>query len=166
LSGAGRTRRGLENLMATYKVGRLERSANLIAKLFVRAGIGSVKTHLLTVVGRRTGRAHTTPVTVLALDGERWLVGPYGNVSWVQNTRACGQVTLSRRGYRETLVAREVDAVTAAPILKAYLAIEPITRPAFKIDPDASLHEWASIAPKHPVFRLEKQGTPENTGGS
>ena len=109
--------------MTTYKVGRLEKVANLAAKFFVRAGIGSDKTYLLTVVGRNTGRPHTTPVTVLVRDGERWLVGPYGNVAWAKNARACGQVTLSRRGYRETMIVREVDPATAAPILKAYVAI-------------------------------------------
>ena len=106
------------------------------------------------MVGRKTGRPHTTPVTVLARGGERWLVGPYGNVAWVKNARACGQVTLRRRGYRETLSVREVDAATEAPILKAYLASEPITRRAVGVDPDA-IAEWEAIAPNHPVFHLE-----------
>ncbi len=139
----------------TYKVGPVERIANGVATLFARAGIGRDRTHLLTVVGRKTGRPHTTPVTVVDADGARWLVAPYGSVSWVSNARARGEVTLSRRGYRETFVVREVDPATAAPILKAYVAIEPITRPAFKLDPDAPLSDWASIAPRHPVFRLE-----------
>jgi len=138
----------------SYRVGRLERVANLAAKGFIRLGIGPDRTHLLTVVGRVTGKPYTTPVTVLAMDGARWLVGPYGTVSWVKNARACGQVTLRRRGYRETLLVREVDPVTAAPVLKAYLAIEPITRRAFGLDPDAPLSEWEAIAPNHPVFRL------------
>jgi hypothetical protein len=94
-------------------------------------------------------------VTVLACDGERWLVGPYGNVAWAKNARACGRVTLSRRGYRETMIVREVDAATAAPILKAYVAIEPITRRAFRVDPEAPVADWEEIAPNHPVFRLE-----------
>lgn len=139
----------------TYKVGRLEKAANLAAKFFVRAGIGPDRTYLLTVVGRKTGKTHTTPVTVLVTNGERWLVGPYGDVAWAKNVRACGQVTLRRRGYRETLMAREVNSAIAAPILKAYVAIEPITRRAFKVDPDAPLAEWEEIAPNHPVFKLE-----------
>jgi deazaflavin-dependent oxidoreductase (nitroreductase family) len=141
--------------MTAYKVGRLEKAANLAAKFVVRAGVGSDKTYLLTVIGRNTGRPHTTPVTVLVRDGERWLVGPYGNVAWAKNARACGQVILSRRGYRETMIVREVDPATAAPILKAYVAIEPITRRAFRVDPEAPIADWEEIAPNHPVFRLE-----------
>ena len=142
--------------MAAHRISRLERVANMAATFFVRAGIGPKKTNLLTVTGRNTGRPHTTPVTVLEKDGARWLVGPYGSVAWVKNARASGRVTLSRRGYRETLAVREVDPATAAPILKSYLAIEPITRPAFKLDPDAPLADWEAIAPEHPVFRLER----------
>jgi deazaflavin-dependent oxidoreductase (nitroreductase family) len=148
-------RRAFEGEMTTYKVGFLEKAGNLAAKFFVRAGIGPDRTYLLTVVGRKTGRPYTTPVTVVARDGERWLVGPYGNVAWAKNARACGQVTLSRRGYRETMTVREVDPATAAPILKAYVAIEPITRRAFRVDPQAPIADWEEIAPNHPVFRLE-----------
>ena len=150
--------------MATYKVGRAEKIANLAAKLMVRAGMGPGRIHLLTVVGRKTGRSFTTPVTILESEAGRWLVAPYGTVAWVKNARASGRVTLSRRGYRQTLAVREVEPATAAPILKAYLAIEPITRSAFGLSADAPLEEWQAIAPKHPVFRLEPLPTPHNPG--
>ena len=75
---------GFEVEMTTYKVGRLEKAANMAATFLVRVGVGSDKTYLLTVVGRNTGRPYTTPVTVLVRDGERWLVGPYGNVAWAR----------------------------------------------------------------------------------
>ncbi len=141
--------------MAAYKVRHVEKAVNLAAKFFIRVGIGSDRTQLLTVIGRKTGRPHSTPVTVLTKDGLRWLVGPYGNVAWAANARAAGRVTLSRRGHRETFAVQEVDAATAAPIMKAYVAIEPITRRAFGLDPDAPLADWEKIAPNHPVFRLD-----------
>jgi deazaflavin-dependent oxidoreductase (nitroreductase family) len=141
--------------MAAYKVSRLERAFNRVAKLNLRLGIGPKRTHLLTVVGCKTGKPHSTPVTIVELDGARWLVAPYGNTAWVRNARACGEVTLSRRGYRGTFAIREVKPEVAAPVLKAYVAIEPITRSAFKLDPNAPLEDWAAIAPKHPIFRLE-----------
>jgi hypothetical protein len=39
-------------------------------------------------------------------------------------------------------------------VLKAYIHIEPITRSAFEVGPDASLEEFEAIAPNHPVFRI------------
>jgi hypothetical protein len=54
------------------------------------------------------------------------------------------------------MIVREVEPATAAPILKAYVAIEPITRRAFRVDPVAPIADWMEIAPNHPVFRLER----------
>ncbi|MBO0729437.1 MAG: nitroreductase family deazaflavin-dependent oxidoreductase [Acidimicrobiaceae bacterium] len=56
-------------------------------------------TYLLTIRGRKTGRPSTTPVTIVQHDGKRWLVAPYGAVSWVRNARADagGRVLVRRR---------------------------------------------------------------------
>jgi deazaflavin-dependent oxidoreductase (nitroreductase family) len=62
--------------------------------MLARAGIGPA--HLLTTRGRKTGRARTTPVILVQQDKQRWLVAPYGAVSWVLNARAAGRVTLRR----------------------------------------------------------------------
>src|SRR6476646_2815135 len=70
------------------------------------AGVAPFDIHLLTVTGRKTGRRYTTPVTVLAHAGERWLVAPYGERSWVKNARAAGSVEL-RRGRRQERVGVE-----------------------------------------------------------
>lgn len=40
-------------------------------------------------------------------------------------------------------------------ILKAYMLRAPGGSRGFVIKPDASLEEFAAIAPHHPVFRLE-----------
>ena len=48
-----------------------------------RLGVGPAS--LLTTTGRRTGRSRRTPVIPVRHGDRRWLVAPYGNVSWVLN---------------------------------------------------------------------------------
>ena len=79
-----------------------KRVLNRLVGLWVRLGLPPWKYHLLTVPGQRSGRVRFTPVSVMRIDGQRWLVAPYGARGWVQNARAAGQVTLSRGGRGET----------------------------------------------------------------
>jgi hypothetical protein len=71
------------------------------------------------VPGRKSGRTYSTPV-ILIENGQRWLVAPYGEVSWVRNARAAGQVTLSRGRRREEIKISEVgppfDASPDSPL--------------------------------------------------
>jgi deazaflavin-dependent oxidoreductase (nitroreductase family) len=108
---------------------------------------------LLTVRGRKTGRAYSTPVRLIE-DGERWLVAPYGDVGWVRNARAAGEVELSRAGRSKTSRVEEVSGAEAAPVLKQYLKQVPVVRPYFDLAPDSPLEEFAAEASRHAVFRL------------
>src|SRR5207244_4644754 len=47
--------------------------------------------HVLTVVGRRSGKAQTTPVSPVTYDGHRWLVAGWADADWVKNLRASGR---------------------------------------------------------------------------
>ena len=60
----------------------------------VKLGLGPGYTYLLTTTGRKTGKSRTTPVNIIDLDSERWLVSSYGDVGWVHNVRASPNVTL------------------------------------------------------------------------
>jgi hypothetical protein len=81
-------------------------------------------------------------------------VAPYGEVAWVQNARAAGHVTLSRRHHTETVSLVELNALDSAPVLQAYIKKVPITRPFFDVRPDSPLDEFAAEAPRHPVFLI------------
>jgi deazaflavin-dependent oxidoreductase (nitroreductase family) len=121
--------------------------------VFVRAGLVP-STYLLTTSGRKTGRTLTHPVTVVEQDGRRWLVAPYGPVSWVHNARAAGRVTLGRRGGRRDYAVREVPAAEAGPVLKRYVGVATATRPYFAADKDAPVEDFVAEADRHPVFEL------------
>ena len=136
------------------KFSRAERIGNLVAKVLVSSGVGPKRMHLLTVQGRKTGRPHTTPLTVVETDGQRWLVAPYGGVAWAKNVGASGSAKLRRGRVMEQVKVEPVDAHESALVLKAYIHIEPITRSAFEVGPEASLEEFEAIAPNHQVYRI------------
>ena len=75
-----------------FRPSRPRRVVDSIMSVFIRAGVVP-SSYLMTVRGRKTGRPHTLPVTPAEHDGRRWLVAPYGPVSWVHNARAAGEVT-------------------------------------------------------------------------
>ena len=136
-----------------YRPSRGRRVGDAIISVFVRAGLVP-STYLLTTEGRKTGRPLTHPATIVEHDGRRWLVAPYGPVSWVHNARAAGRVTLRRRGDRQTYAIREVPATEAGPILKRYVGIATATRPYFEADKDAPVEDFVAEADRHPVFEL------------
>ena len=141
-------------MAAVYRLSWWRRAANALLRPLVRQGLGPPRTYLLTVRGRRSGRLRSTPVTLVEEGGLRWLVAPYGEVGWVRNARAAGEVRLSRGRRSETLVIFELDPAEAAPVLKRYLQQVPITRPFFDVRADATLDAFAAEARRHPVFRL------------
>ena len=138
----------------SYRLTPLRRLANSMMRLLLRLGLAPRTTMLLTVRGRRSGTPRSTPVTLVEMDGQRWLVAPYGPVGWVHNARVAGQVEMSHGRRAETVRVKELAPEAAAPLLKAYVERVPVTRPYFDAAPDAPLAEFAAEAAKHPVFQV------------
>ena len=143
----------LRGVARTYRLGPARRFVNFVVSPLTRVGLAGRHAYLLTVRGRKTGRRYSTPV-VLVENGERWLVSPYGDVNWVRNARAAGEVEISRAGRTETLRIEEVAPEQAAPVLKQYLEGAAVVRPFFDVKPGSPLTEFVTEAPRHPVFRL------------
>lgn len=115
----------------------------------------------LEVPGRRTGRRIAVPVVVADLDGDRYLVSMLGeHADWVRNVQAAGGRAVLRHGGREPVLLREVDVAQRPPILRRYLALAPIARPHLPVDRRAPLAEFAAVAARHPVFRVEPAPRP------
>ncbi len=138
----------------TYRLTFGRRLTNRLLTLALRLGILPGTTYLLSVRGRKSGRTYTTPVTLVERGNDRWLVAPYGEVGWVRNARAAGQVTLSRGQRSETLAISEVGPEEGASVLREYLTHVPAVRPYFDVTPASTLEAFATEAPRHPVFRL------------
>jgi deazaflavin-dependent oxidoreductase (nitroreductase family) len=141
-------------MAATYRLSGWRRRLNQLVRALLQVGLGPRRTYLLTVPGRRSGRLYATPVTLVEVGGQRWLVAPYGAVNWVRNAREAGWVMLRRGRHAETVAIEEVSPEDSAPVLQRYVSEVPITRPYFDARPDASLDAFRAEAAQHPVFRI------------
>jgi deazaflavin-dependent oxidoreductase (nitroreductase family) len=150
--GPGGSEPGDKNHPA-FRMTRGRRIGDAIIGAFIRVGVVP-NSYMLTTRGRKTGQLRTNPVTLVEHDGRRWLVAPYGPVSWVLNARAAGRVTIRRRGQRLDCTVREVSREEAGPILKEYLKMARPTRRYFHATPDARVEEFIAEAGRHPVFEL------------
>ncbi len=137
-----------------YRVGFMVRLINSLIKGRVASKKGDDRWHLLTTRGRRSGERRTTPVTIIEVNGSRWLVAPYGSVGWVHNLRARPTAVISRGVTEETVDVFEVGPEDAAPVLQHYLETVSIVRPYFDVTHESSLADIAAEAGQHPVFRL------------
>ena len=137
----------------SYQRGRWHTLENSVMSALVTAGL-IPHCYLLTTVGRSTGRPRSNPVTIVLLQGRRWLVAPYGAVPWVLNARAAGDVTLARRGRAQRFTIRAATAEEAGPVLQRYVAIAAATRSYFRAPPGAPADDFAAEADQHPVFEL------------
>ena len=140
----------------TYRLGFWRRVINRLIRGLLRLGVPVPDTYLLSVRGRKSGRMYSTPVTLVEDNGARWLVAPYGDVSWVKNARASGEVTLRRGRRTETVKLVELAPEEAAPILKRYLIRIPVVRPFFDVTPHSNDQDFVGEASRHPVFRIEE----------
>jgi deazaflavin-dependent oxidoreductase (nitroreductase family) len=141
----------------TFRFSRADRVNNALAAVLIKVGVSPGGTSLLTVRGRRSGKLHTTPVTPIERDGQRWLVAPYGVVGWVRNVRAAGEVTLSRGRHSERVRLTEVGPEDAAPILRDYVRKIRVARPYFDVTPESPVEAFVAEAVRHPVFRIDPQ---------
>ncbi len=137
-----------------YKLGFMRKQVNSIMTGRIHKGKSAHNQYLLTTLGRKSGLERTTPVTTISSGGDRYLVAPYGAVGWVHNLRASGLAELSRGEDSEEISAKEVDADTAAPVLKKYVQEVSVVRSFFEADKDAPVAEFALEAERHPVFRI------------
>ena len=141
-------------MAAQYRLTMWRRMLNRVVRVLLRMGLGPRRTYLLTVRGRRSGRLYSTPVTLVEEGGERWLVAPYGEVAWVRNARAAGEVILSRGRHSETVRIIELGPQESAPVLKRYVTEVPIIRRYFDAGPHSSVEAFEQEADRHPVFRV------------
>jgi deazaflavin-dependent oxidoreductase (nitroreductase family) len=138
----------------SYRRGLVTRLVNRWFRLLTDLGLGASYRHVLTVTGRRSGRLYSTPVDVIETNGSRWLVAGYGPVSWVENARASGEVTLSRGGRAQTYAIEAPRAPEAIAVLRTYMAEIRVTRAYFDATPDSTDEAIAAELPRHAVFRL------------
>lgn len=147
----------------TFKVTFTLRLFNAMITVLLRLGFKINSMALLTVRGRKSGQPRTTPIALSEQDGLRWLISPYGNVNWVRNLRAAGEGIVTRGRRSERILAVELSAQEAAPLLKKSLAGAPaFLLDYFEVKPDSPLADFEREAPRHPVFLLKSSSEQAN----
>ncbi len=137
---------------------------NPIVAGLTRAGVSVWGSRELWVRGRTSGEWRHTPVNLLTVEGQRYLVAPRGETQWVRNLRVAtaGELQVGRR--RTAFRAVELTDDEKSVILRAYLKRWKAEVGVFfgGVSADASDDELLRIAPDHPVFRITMlpDGTP------
>jgi deazaflavin-dependent oxidoreductase (nitroreductase family) len=125
-----------------------------------RRGFSVWGSRVLAVRGRKSGEWRRTPVNLLTLGDERYLVAPRGHVQWTHNMRTAGggQLLLGRK--TEEFTATEVSDDEKPVILRGYLKRWKAEVGVFfdGVGPDSTDEELRAIAAKHPVFRVHHVG--------
>ena len=146
------------NRSSFQKPSAIEQLFNRVFGLLVGLGLGLSHNYLLQVRGRKTGRMYSTPVNLLSVDGERYLVAPRGEAHWVRNARASGEVWLKKGFRREHYLVRELSAPERPALLKEYLERYRTTvQRYFTVPVGSDEKAFGGISERHPVFRLESE---------
>ena len=116
----------------------------------------------LEVRGRRTGKSRRTPVKVLEVDGERYLVSLNGTSGWAHNLRAQRTARLRFGRDVEDVVATELADDEKRVVAQVYRAAagrdETRKRLAWAAE-SASGEDARRGAMSVPVFRLSRRET-------
>ncbi len=129
---------------------------NRAVAALTRVGISVAGSRVLEVRGRKSGEWRRTPVNLLTVDGDRYLVSPRGHTQWVRNIRVSGEGRLVVGRRSEPITVTELSDDEKTPLLRAYLKRWSWEIGVFfgGVSADSSDEELRRIAPDHPVFRI------------
>jgi deazaflavin-dependent oxidoreductase (nitroreductase family) len=130
---------------------------NNAVSLLTRAGVSVWGSRVLEVAGRTSGEPRRTPVNLLSVDDNQYLVSARGTGQWVRNVRAAGgQLDLLLGRRRQHWVATELTDDEKPPVLRAYLRRWKAEVGVFfeGVTADSSDDELRAAGPNHPVFVL------------
>ena len=102
----------------------------------------------------------TTPVSLLTVDGQRYLVGGLIDAAWVKNARAAGWGILAYGRKKERVALTELPEAERAPVLRAFPKLVPGGVSFFRrvydlpADPAALPDAFAGLASRSTVFRI------------
>ena len=148
-----------EDLRAMYAGGRGDRTARRFAHFWAAVqGMGLMPRRWVTleVPGRKSGRITRFPLGMADWKGQWFLVSMLGeDCNWVRNVRAAGGRAILHRGRRKSCRLVEVPIHERPEIIKRYVQKVPGGRPHIPVARDAPVADFAAIADRYPVFRVE-----------
>lgn len=129
--------------------------------LMMRLGlpaIGGEHPVVLTVVGRKSGKPRSTPITPMTVDGRRYVVEGWPGADWARNARAAGEGTLTQGRRAERVRIVEMSPDDARPLLRLFPKEVPTGVEFMKkagLVADDSPEEFEKLAGRCTVFRFE-----------
>ena len=110
----------------------------------------------LRVRDRVSGRMRQDAVVIPTLAGERYVVSMFGTISdWVHNLEAANGDAVICHGISVRVRLVKVAPEDRAPILQEYVRVASSGRKHFPLAIGAPLSEFAAIASRYPVYRIE-----------
>jgi deazaflavin-dependent oxidoreductase (nitroreductase family) len=133
----------------------VEKIFNRVYGFLVGVGLGFSQAYLLEVRGRKTSKLYSTPVDLLELNGQSYLVAPRGRTQWVRNAESAGEVTLKKGSTRRRFRLRAIPDAEKPPVLKAYLdSFKREVQVYFPIPAGSPLESFRELASSYPAFEL------------
>jgi deazaflavin-dependent oxidoreductase (nitroreductase family) len=129
---------------------------NPVVLWLTHIGISVYGSRILAVRGRKSGEWRTTPVNLLELHRQYYLVAPRGVTEWVRNIRVSGEGELRLGSKHEPIHVVELSDADKTAVLRHYLQRWKWEVGQFfeGVGPDASEADITRIAPNHPVFHI------------
>ena len=130
--------------------------ANRVIAALNRLGLPLGTQHIPSILGRKSGKLRSTPVSLLMVDGQRYIATGF-ETEWVKNARVAGWGMLRRGRRREQVKLVELPVAERATILREFPRQVPHGVEFFERllglpnDPEA----FAAAAPRCPVFRID-----------
>jgi deazaflavin-dependent oxidoreductase (nitroreductase family) len=129
---------------------------NRTVRRLTRWGVSVAGSRELRVRGRSSGEWRSTPVNLLTLEGQHYLVAPRGVTQWVRNLRAAGTGELRVGRRTQAFRATELGDADKTPVLREYLRRWGFEAGQFFEGLDAKSDDTAlaRVASGFPVFRV------------
>jgi hypothetical protein len=148
--------------VTTREIGRLPswlKGFNRMVMALQRLGFVMGSMHVLAVPGRRSGVFRSTPISLLTVDGHRYIVAGLDDADWVLNARVAGRGILCRGRTEEHVSLIELPVEDRAPILREFPKLIPQGVPFFTrlYGVTADPEQFAGMAAMCPVFRVERR---------
>jgi deazaflavin-dependent oxidoreductase (nitroreductase family) len=132
-----------------------ERLFNQVFGFVVGMGLGRSYHYVLEVRGRKTGKIYSTPVSLLEMNGKKFLVAPRGRTQWVRNAEATGEITLKKGSSQQRFGLRALSNADRPPILKEYLdRYRSEVQRYFPVAAGSPAEAFEEVAGSYPVFEL------------
>jgi len=134
--------------------------ANPVMVALQRRGVVIGTVRLLSVLGRKSGKLHTTPVSPLSVDGEHYIISGLEDADWVKNARIAGWGILEHGRKRERVNLVELPIQERAPLLREFPHKVPYGVRYFRqlYGISGTPEEFEELAPWCPVFWVEEAG--------